>query len=65
MNSELYSELPSSPDKLVDLYNSVLRDTLDRHAPEMSRMITLRPHAPWYTDELRAAKREKRRCERV
>ena len=53
---------PSSPDALVDLYNSVLRNTLDRHAPEMSRITTLRP---WYTDELRAAKREQRRYKRV
>ena len=65
MSSEFYYELPSSPDDVVDLYNSVLRDTLDSHAPEMSRMITLCPHAPWCTDELRAAKFEKRHCKRV
>ena len=26
--------------------------------------MTLRPHAPWYDDEIRNAKRDRRRCER-
>ena len=42
----------SDPNKLAYLYNSDLRQLLDKHAPEESRFITLRPHAPW---------REKRR----
>ena len=38
---------------------------LDRHAPERTQRIILRPHAPWYSDDLRKAKQEKRRCERI
>ena len=34
----------SDPNKLADLYNSELRQLLDKHAPEVSRSITLRPH---------------------
>ena len=48
---------------LVNLYSSVLREALDKHAPEVSRAITLHPHAPWFTAELCAAKREKQCCE--
>ena len=55
----------SDPNALVDLYNNVLRDTLDKHAPVVSRSITFRPHAPWFTDELRDAKRKRRCCERA
>ena len=55
----------SDPKDLAELYNSELRYVLDKHAPEVHRSITLRPHAPWYTADLRNAKREKRRCERA
>ena len=55
----------NDPNELVDVYNSVLQETLDKHAPGESRSITLRPHAPWFTDGLRELKREKRRCERA
>ena len=48
----------------VDYYNSSLWSLLDKHAPQRLRFITLRPHAPWFNDELRSAKQAKRRCER-
>jgi hypothetical protein len=50
---------------LISLYNTELRHLLDKHAPEVSRSITLRPHSPWYSTVLRDSKREKRRCERA
>ena len=46
IKSPLLSEHTSDPNKLADLYNSELQQLLDKHAPEMSRSITLRPHAP-------------------
>ena len=54
----------ADPDALVNQYMFDLRGILDQHAPAKEREITLRPHAPWYNDTLRDAKREKRRCER-
>ena len=36
----------SDPKDLAELYNSELRYVLDKHAPEVHRSITLRPHAP-------------------
>ena len=50
--------------ELTDTYNSVLCNLMDFHAPCRSRYITLRPHAPWFDDSLRAAKQDKRRLER-
>ena len=34
------------------------------HAPLITRTVTLRPHAPWYNEELRDAKRLRRQLER-
>ncbi|CAG2225424.1 Protein strawberry notch homolog 2,Protein FORGETTER 1,Protein strawberry notch,Protein strawberry notch homolog 1 [Mytilus edulis] len=38
--------------------------TIQRHAPEQSKVITQQPNTEWYTDELRVAKRERRKAER-
>ena len=43
---------------------SRIRHLLDKHAPELSRSITLRTHSPWYSAALRH-KRDKRLCERA
>jgi hypothetical protein len=51
-------------EKMTTGYNEILSTILDKHAPNKSRKITLRPHAPWFNDELRKEKRKKRRCER-
>ena len=55
---------PADLPVLVNAYHSQLSDLLDKHAPIKERTPTLRPHAPWFSDELRALKREKWRCER-
>ena len=51
-------------DELVDEYNTTLLKLLNKHAPLLSREVTLRPHAPWYSEELREAKRKRRQYER-
>ena len=45
-------------------YNITLTRLVNIHAPLIKKTITLRPHVPWYTDELRQAKRKRRQCER-
>ncbi len=50
---------------LVDVYDTNLADLIDTHAPLITRHITLRPHAPWYSESLRKAKHERRKLERV
>ena len=49
---------------LVDQYNNILRALLDQHAPVRTKVVTVRPRVPWYTDELHEAKSRKRRLER-
>lgn len=62
--SQLCQDPPSEPDKLVDCYNTTLAELLDRHAPLKTKIVTVRPQVPWYTEEIREAKRERRRAER-
>ena len=53
-----------SLDDLVSLYNDALKGIYDTLAPIQTRLIRHRPQAPWYDDNLRQAKRDKRRLER-
>ena len=47
----------------VKLYFSSLRSILDQHAPVQKRLLPIRPHSPWYTDEITQTKKA-RRCEK-
>ncbi|CAG2185365.1 unnamed protein product [Mytilus edulis] len=62
-NSLLLNEQNTSVEQVVASYDSVLRTVLDKHAPEQSKVITQRPNTEWYTDELRFAKRERRKAD--
>ena len=65
LSSDLNKDEDSNEiDNLVEKYDSTLRELVDKHAPEVERSISLRPHAPWYNDSLREAKRKKRQLER-
>lgn len=44
-------------------YDTCLSTLLEQHAPLRTKMITIRQNAPWFTDELQAAKQERRRRE--
>ena len=49
---------------LVELYNLELTKILDKHAPDKSRVVTIRPAAPWYNTEITSTKRIHRKLER-
>ena len=49
---------------LLDVYDTSLRQVLDRHAPLTTRHVSDHPSAPWMTDGIKAAKRELRQAER-
>ena len=49
---------------LLDVYDTGLRQVLDRHAPLTTRRVSDRPSVPWMADGIKAAKRELRRAER-
>lgn len=42
---------------LVTTYHESLSSTYDKYAPIITRSIKYRPHAPWFTNELRNEKR--------
>ena len=49
---------------LITQYNSIMRNLIDKHAPECTQTMTLRANAQWYDDKLRVMKRYKRQAER-
>ena len=59
---------PVSPINDVNIacghFNQTLLHTMDKHAPIRTRLVTLRPYAPWFDDSLRSLKRKKRQLER-
>ena len=46
----------SNLSEITDHYNNVLSEVLDKHAPEKSKVITIRPAAPWYSEEITGRK---------
>jgi hypothetical protein len=62
--SKILQNREGSVVNVVKLYNSELSSIIDRHAPLASKNIILRPSTEWYSDELRAAKRNRRKAER-
>ena len=43
---------------LVDCYESTLSGLLEKHAPIKKRVVTIRPAAPWYNDQIRTEKQK-------
>jgi hypothetical protein len=62
--STLSQELPSDCSSAFALYDSVLRELMDMHAPARTVSITVRPGAPWFNFDVREARRDYRRLER-
>ena len=51
-------------DGLTNCCSTTLADLLDRHAPPHVRSVVVRRRVPWLTNEIRQAKRKRRRSER-
>ena len=51
-------------DKLVADYNNTLSALIDKYAPLKSKTVNTRPSVPWYTAEICAAKRLRRKAKR-
>ena len=62
--SDTLNNVTGSVNELVERYISGLSSLVDVHAPLITRTITPRPHAPWYSENLRAAKQLRRALER-
>lgn len=52
-------------DALVRRYNTRLSKVIDCHAPFKTKTVKVRPTVPWYNDEIKAAKRLRRKAERT
>ena len=57
--SDYQPVLPS----LAMRYNTILRELLDTLAPQRTRYVTFRPHAPWFDDAICKEKLTKRRLD--
>ena len=64
MDSELCVNPPSDLENLVSCYNTTLSDTLDRYAPLKTRVVSVRPRLPWFDEDIREAKRARRKAEK-
>eukprot|EP00057_Strongylocentrotus_purpuratus_P013151 XP_011667625.1 PREDICTED: RNA-directed DNA polymerase from mobile element jockey-like [Strongylocentrotus purpuratus] len=62
----MFHSLPdlSCPSASAEHYNSSLRTLIDEHAPIQVKTVSIRPDAPWFTDDIQEAKRRRRRAER-
>ena len=65
MKSTLMNHGLTDVQSLVNCYYKTLRSLLDKHAPEKSRIVTIRPAAPWYSDIIRHEKTKRRKLERT
>ena len=62
--SSLLADVSSSAEELVHQYNEVLRELLDKHAPQRTCFIVEQPAVPWYNECIANAKRKRRQLER-
>ena len=63
-SSDFRSPLNDDLSLVIDQFNSTLQSMIDNHAPIIRKSVTLRPYAPWFTDEIKVAKRKRRKLER-
>ena len=49
---------------LLENYDFLMRAVADKHAPIQKKLVIIRPRVPWYSDDLRRMKTQRRRLER-
>ena len=64
LSSELLSTNSSDLTSLCSRYDDVISAIVDKHAPLVTKTITVRPNSPWYTDDIGVEKSTRRRLER-
>ena len=62
-SSLLTNTNPMTISEIVDLYTKELSALLEQHAPLKKKIVTLRPTAPWYSEEIRKEKSKRRKLE--
>ncbi|XP_046564906.1 uncharacterized protein LOC124273676 [Haliotis rubra] len=64
MTTAISSSSDLTASEYVTLYDTQLRKLADHHAPLKSCTVTLHPESPWYNDDIRSAKRLRRKLEK-
>ena len=67
LKRDVASIVDIQPELTAQQLNEELRTLLDKHAPATRRRVPAGPSSPWYasvSQELRSAKRQRRRAER-
>ncbi|KAK6168440.1 hypothetical protein SNE40_020971 [Patella caerulea] len=66
ISSKLLDRVQGVPDvdDQIKLYNAVLTNILDEHAPVVTRNIILRPNRKWFSDDIRQSKIDRRQAEK-
>ena len=62
--SDLCTNTPDDLNDLVHCYNTTLASALDRHAPLVTRSIPVLPLVPWFNNDLKEVRKERRKAER-
>ena len=65
IDSDLFHHPSNNLEELVLQFLITLRALLDRHAPVKTKQIRARSSAPWMTDQIRYAKRQKWKAKRL
>ena len=63
-SSGLCTNTPDTLSDLVTCYNSTLASSLDQHAPLITKTIPARPLVPWFNDDIKEARKQRRKAER-
>ena len=62
--SDLCTNTPDDLNDLVHCYNTTLASALNRHAPLVTRSIPVRPLVPWFNNDIKEVRKERRKAER-
>ena len=61
--SKLCQDSPNSLNDLAECYNLTLALIIDRHAPLLTKKLAIRPLVPWFNNDIKKARRERRKAE--
>ena len=64
-SSSLFSQTHLNINELAESLNTTLSKLLEIHAPLLKKNITTRPYVPWFSDEIKAIKRRRRKAEKL
>ena len=60
-----WKNFPAKVNESVDLYNKVLAELLNKHAPMKNLSVIQRKPSPWIDDSILEMKRKRRQAERT